>query len=66
MDACLRQGGSISHHHGIGLMRAKWLKEEMGERFEMLRKIKKAIDPNGIMNPGKMGIDMEKGGENEG
>jgi len=65
MDACLKEGGSISHHHGIGLMRAKWLKEEMGTRFKMLEKIKKAIDPNGIMNPGKMGMASE-GGENEG
>ena len=65
MDACLRQGGSISHHHGIGLMRAKWLNKEMGARFEMLEKIKRAIDPGKIMNPGKMGIGMEEG-ENEG
>ena len=54
MEACLKSNGSISHHHGIGIIRAKWLKEEMKERIKMLKKIKRAIDPRNIMNPGKM------------
>lgn len=54
MEACIENGGSISHHHGIGIIRAKWLKEEMQERMKMLRTIKKAVDPHHIMNPGKM------------
>ncbi len=54
MGTCLKEGGSISHHHGIGLMRMKWLEKETDGRFEALRKIKNAIDPNNIMNPGKM------------
>ena len=54
MEACLKSNGSISHHHGIGIIRAKWLKEEMEERIKMLKKIKRAIDPRNIMNPGKM------------
>jgi len=54
MRACLKSDGSISHHHGIGITRAKWLSEEMGARFAVLERIKAAIDPNGIMNPGKM------------
>jgi len=56
MRSCLDEGGSISHHHGIGIMRGKWLGEEMDGRFSMLEKIKRAIDPNSIMNPGKMGL----------
>jgi alkyldihydroxyacetonephosphate synthase len=57
MRTCLDSGGSISHHHGIGLMRAEWLKEELGEGgFEALKKIKHALDPENIMNPGKMGL----------
>ena len=56
MRACIDAGGSISHHHGIGLMRANWLKEELGPGFETLKKVKKSLDPENIMNPGKMGM----------
>ncbi len=54
MRACLESGGSISHHHGIGITRTKWLSEEMGARFSMLERIRAAVDPHSIMNPGKM------------
>jgi len=57
MRACLDAGGTISHHHGVGLVRAKWLKEELGEAFNVLKRIKKTLDPNNIMNPGKMGLE---------
>ena len=56
MRATLDAGGTISHHHGIGRARAGWIEEELGEWFEVLRQIKKAIDPKGIMNPGVMGL----------
>jgi alkyldihydroxyacetonephosphate synthase len=56
MEACLRAGGSISHHHGIGRVRAPWLAEELGEGIEILRAVKKTVDPNGIMNPGALGL----------
>jgi alkyldihydroxyacetonephosphate synthase len=56
MAACLYAGGSISHHHGIGRLKAKWLPEELGGWWEVLRSIKSAIDPNGIMNPGALGL----------
>ena len=54
MDACLAEGASISHHHGIGLHRGFWMREEHGAAHSVLCKIKKALDPNGIMNPGKL------------
>jgi alkyldihydroxyacetonephosphate synthase len=60
MKACLEAQGSISHHHGIGLIRAKWLEKEIGERMQMLKKIKSAIDPHNIMNPGKMVVEREE------
>ncbi len=56
MKSCLAAGGSISHHHGIGIMRASWLPEELGQSFDILKKIKKTLDPKNIMNPGKMGL----------
>ncbi|MGC9307538.1 MAG: FAD-binding oxidoreductase, partial [Thermoplasmatota archaeon] len=54
MATCLEHGGSISHHHGIGLIRQPWLQEELNGRLDMLHRIKEALDPNHVMNPGKM------------
>jgi len=56
MEACLKEGGSISHHHGIGLLKAPWMERELREGMNVLRAIKKALDPKGIMNPGKLGL----------
>ncbi len=56
MRACLDAGGSISHHHGIGRVKAPWLNEELGGFRDTLVAIKKAMDPNGIMNPGVLGL----------
>jgi alkyldihydroxyacetonephosphate synthase len=56
MRACLDAGGSISHHHGIGRLKAPWLPEELGGWWDMLKDLKKVIDPNRIMNPGALGL----------
>ena len=56
MAACLEAGGSISHHHGIGRRRAQWLPAELEGWWEVLVAIKKTLDPNGIMNPGALGL----------
>ncbi|MDR5693716.1 MAG: FAD-binding oxidoreductase [Armatimonadota bacterium] len=56
MHACLARGGTISHHHGIGLQKAPWLGQELGEGLEILRRIKRAIDPHELFNPGKFGV----------
>ncbi len=56
MAACLGAGGTISHHHGIGRTRAPWLREELGGWFDVLRTVKHALDPHGIMNPGALGL----------
>jgi alkyldihydroxyacetonephosphate synthase len=55
METTLKLGGTISHHHGVGLVRARWIREELGEYLEVLKKIKNAIDPLKIFNPGKLG-----------
>ena len=57
MESCLALGGAISHHHGIGLHRGLWMEEEHGSGLEVLRRVKKALDPGGIMNPGKLGLE---------
>ncbi len=56
MKSCIDSGGSVSHHHGIGLTRASWLEKEVGESFEVLKEMKRILDPRNIMNPGKMGL----------
>ncbi len=56
MGAVLRHGGAISHHHGIGINRARYLRPAMGTAFDVLVAIKAALDPRGILNPGKLGL----------
>jgi alkyldihydroxyacetonephosphate synthase len=57
MRACLEVGATISHHHGIGLQRAPWMAAEHGLGMDILDHVKRALDPNGIMNPGKLGLE---------
>jgi alkyldihydroxyacetonephosphate synthase len=53
--AVLDAGGTLSHHHGIGIDHAAWLAEEKGSvGIAALRAVKTALDPRGIMNPGKL------------
>ncbi len=56
MDVTIRHGGAISHHHGIGLNRARFLSDGIGRALEVLEALKLAMDPNGILNPGKLGL----------
>jgi alkyldihydroxyacetonephosphate synthase len=55
-DATLAHGAAISHHHGIGLNRSRFLPRALGSGFEVLGGLKAAFDPNGILNPGKFGL----------
>ncbi len=57
MESCLALGGAISHHHGIGLHRGLWMEQEHGAGLDVLRRIKHALDPGGLMNPGKLGLE---------
>jgi FAD/FMN-containing dehydrogenase len=50
----LEIGGTITAEHGVGLLRRKYMKKEHGEALKIMKNIKNAIDPWGIMNPGKM------------
>ena len=53
--ACHGAGGTISHHHGIGLLKAPFLAEELGAGgLAALRAVKRALDPAGVLNPGKL------------
>lgn len=52
----LANGGNLSHHHGVGLNRGRFVTESLGSAHGVLTSIKGALDPNGIMNPGKLGF----------
>jgi alkyldihydroxyacetonephosphate synthase len=54
--AVLGAGGALSHHHGVGLNRARFVAEALGPAFGVLQSVKDALDPNGILNPGKLGL----------
>ncbi len=58
--AVLRMHGSISGEHGIGLSKAAYLPMETGmHSLEVMKKIKRALDPNNILNPGKIFLNAE-------
>ena len=51
--AVLAHGGALSHHHGVGLNRAAFVREALGPGFDVLAAAKAALDPHGILNPGQ-------------
>ncbi|MBN1277761.1 MAG: FAD-binding protein [Deltaproteobacteria bacterium] len=58
-DLAIELGGTITAEHGTGLARAPYIKRQLGPALDVMKSVKKALDPNGILNPGKMGLDDE-------
>jgi alkyldihydroxyacetonephosphate synthase len=54
--AAIREGGVINEHHGVGLKLGRIMRDLYGPAFNVLESLKKVLDPNNIMNPGKMGF----------
>jgi alkyldihydroxyacetonephosphate synthase len=52
----LEYGGVINEHHGVGLKLARHVRGQYGPAFQVLEGLKDALDPNNLMNPGKMGF----------
>jgi FAD/FMN-containing dehydrogenase len=59
--AVLAAGGALSHHHGVGLNRGRFVADALGSGFGVLQQVKDALDPNGILNPGKLGLASPNG-----
>jgi glycolate oxidase subunit GlcD len=59
-ELALEMGGTITAEHGTGLARAPYIERQLGPALEVMRAIKNALDPHGILNPGKMGLDKKK------
>lgn len=56
LAAAMDAGATVSHHHGVGLLKAAALQKELGSGARLLRGLKTALDPDGILNPGKLGL----------
>jgi len=55
-------GGTATGEHGVGIGKRKFMRQEHGASLEVMRRIKRLLDPNGIMNPGKIFLTEEDEG----
>lgn len=53
----IKYNAALSHHHGVGFLRAPYMRESLGTAFPVLQAIKRTLDPQNILNPGKLGLD---------
>src|SRR5215217_3742413 len=56
MTAALDAGGVMNDHHGVGIKLGPYMRRQHGGALDAIRLIKAALDPNDVMNPGKMGL----------
>ena len=59
--AVLGAGGALSHHHGVGMNRARFARDRARPRLRGARRRQGGLDPQGILNPGKLGLDSPFG-----
>ncbi|MBK5102025.1 MAG: 4Fe-4S dicluster domain-containing protein, partial [Desulfobacteraceae bacterium] len=59
-ELALEMEGTVTAEHGTGLARNPYIEKQLGPALDVMRSIKKALDPNGILNPGKMGLEKRK------
>ncbi|EFC36883.1 predicted protein [Naegleria gruberi] len=56
-DEILLQGGSLSHHHGVGKLRKEWMSQVVGDQgVEILKKLKNNVDPDNLFGNGNLGL----------
>jgi len=54
-EHALKLGGTITGEHGVGLAKKAFLRQQLGDAsYELLKQIKRALDPFGLLNPGKI------------
>ncbi len=57
IDLTMKFRGTLTAEHGLGMAKAPYIKIELGNALEVMEQIKKTLDPDGILNPGKMGFE---------
>ncbi|MFH1123770.1 MAG: FAD-binding and (Fe-S)-binding domain-containing protein, partial [Pseudomonadota bacterium] len=60
VKVAMEMKGTLSAEHGTGLTRAPHIELQLGPALEVMRKIKEALDPDNILNPGKMGLERDQ------
>jgi alkyldihydroxyacetonephosphate synthase len=60
LNAVVRSGGTISHHHGVGILKRDFMAREHAQGDRVFWALKAHFDPRGIMNPGKLFPDREE------
>jgi alkyldihydroxyacetonephosphate synthase len=58
--AAIACGASVSHHHGIGINRARFMQESLGNAMQLLQGLKNTLDPKDLLNPGKIGLTSQR------
>lgn len=54
-QAALRLGGTLTGEHGVGVLKRRWLRDELGDaQWQLQQRVRQAFDPAGILNPGKV------------
>ncbi len=52
--------GTINEHHGTGFKLGRFYRDLESDRFELLKKLKKGLDPKNILSPGKLGLEVKR------
>ncbi|MFH1351805.1 MAG: FAD-binding and (Fe-S)-binding domain-containing protein [Pseudomonadota bacterium] len=60
VQTAMEMKGTLSAEHGTGITRAPHIERQLGPALEVMRKIKQILDPENILNPGKMGLEKTK------
>jgi len=60
VETAMEMKGTLSAEHGTGITRAPHIEKQLGPAMDVMRKIKQVLDPENILNPGKMGLEKGK------
>ncbi|MNX29949.1 putative FAD-linked oxidoreductase [compost metagenome] len=56
----IKYNAALSHHHGVGLLRAPYMQESLGGAFNLMLAVKRQLDPQNLLNPGKLGLSDQR------